>query len=166
MATATGTRKIKVDTLINWGASIVIIGLMLKLLHWDGGEWMIGVGLCVESCLFFILGIQTIYESNDTVAPAPKPQAPPPPPPAPKNTDLDQLLSTSLNHQIIEKLNKGFEQFNKTVASVNDVASQSYMTKEMAQEIENATDELRELKKNLAELNNVYRAQLEAFRRN
>ena len=167
MATATGTRrKIRTNTLISWGASIVIVGLMFKILHWDGGEWMIGIGLGVEACLWFILGVQTLNEPDDDTTVVAKPQAPPPPPPTPKNPDLDQLLSTSLNHQTIERLNRGFEQFNKTVSSVNDIASQSYMTKEMAQEIENATNELRELKKNLAELNNVYRAQLEAFRRN
>lgn len=165
MATATGTRKIKTNTLISWGASIVIVGLMFKILHWDGGEWMIGIGLGVEACLWFILGLQSFNEPDDAPVIAVTPQAPPPPP-TPKNADLDQLLSTSLNHQTIERLNRGFEQFNKTVASVNDIASQSYMTKEMAQEIENATNELKELQKNLAELNNVYRAQLEAFRRN
>jgi len=43
-------------TLINWGATVVIIGLMFKILHFKGGEWMIGVGLAVEAFLFFVMG--------------------------------------------------------------------------------------------------------------
>ena len=163
MANTNGNKKVKINTLINWGASIVIIGLMFKILHWEGGEWMIGLGLAAEACLFFILGIQTLGEGNDVVPAAPRR---PEPPATPKATDLDQLLSTSINHSTIERLNKGFEQFNKTVESVNDVAGHSLAAKDMVHQIEDTTSELKELKKNLAELNNIYRAQLEAFRKN
>jgi len=49
-------------TLINWGATVVIIGLMFKILHFEGGEMMIGVGLAAEAFLFFVMGFMKVPE--------------------------------------------------------------------------------------------------------
>jgi hypothetical protein len=45
------------STLINIGASIVIIGLIFKINHYPGAEIGIALGLGTEAVLFFILGI-------------------------------------------------------------------------------------------------------------
>ena len=37
-----------------WGASVVIVGALFKILHLPGGNWVIGIGLGVEALLFFI----------------------------------------------------------------------------------------------------------------
>jgi hypothetical protein len=51
------------NSLISWGASVVIIGLMFKILHWTGGEFLIATGLIVESLLFLLLGF--VKENNN-----------------------------------------------------------------------------------------------------
>ncbi len=54
---ATKKRSIfTLDAIISWGATVVIIGAMAKILHWPGGEMIIGVGLATEAVLFFIMG--------------------------------------------------------------------------------------------------------------
>lgn len=54
---ATKKRSIfTLDAIISWGATVVIIGAMAKILHWPGGELIIGVGLATEAVLFFIMG--------------------------------------------------------------------------------------------------------------
>jgi len=40
----------------SWGASIVIIGTMFKLLHLPYANWIIGIALSVEALIFFIFG--------------------------------------------------------------------------------------------------------------
>lgn len=40
----------------SWGASIVIIGTMFKLLHLPYANWIIGISLSVEALIFFIFG--------------------------------------------------------------------------------------------------------------
>jgi hypothetical protein len=45
-----------IDSFISWGASVVIVGLMFKILHWNGGEFMIALGLIIEALLFLLLG--------------------------------------------------------------------------------------------------------------
>ena len=57
--------KLGINTLISWGASVVIVGLMFKILHWKGGEIMIAVGLITEALLFFALGFKAEVSEPD-----------------------------------------------------------------------------------------------------
>ncbi len=146
--------RVNLNTLIYWGASIVIIGLMFKILHWEGGEWMIAIGLSVEACLFFISGIQSLTDveamiPGTHIVPVAQQRQ------QVQNNDLDELLAKSLNQQTIDKLNKGFEQFNRTVETVNEIAKigTAGMTKAMVQEVEGATAQMKVLNTNLTELN-------------
>src|SRR5690606_5720926 len=43
---------------ISWGASIVIVGVLFKILYIGGSfaNYMIGIGLAVEAFLFFLMG--------------------------------------------------------------------------------------------------------------
>ncbi len=159
--TQKSTKKLGLNTLISWGASVVIIGLMFKLLHWRGGEWMIGLGLGVEACLFFLLGFAAFNDNGNTTVVMKKEE------PQPQlNSEFENLLNRTINPKTIEKLNQGFDQFNKTVESVNQVTGYAGATKNMISEVENATKEMQELRKHLAELNTIYKAQLDAFRKN
>ena len=47
-----------INKAISWGASVVIIGVLFKILHIGGSlaNLMIGVGLGVEAILFFLMG--------------------------------------------------------------------------------------------------------------
>jgi hypothetical protein len=153
-------KGIGIDTLISWGATVVIAGLTFKLLHWQGGEWMIGIGLAVEAFLFFILGLQAMNNRTDTTVTNTVVAE------APANRELDELLHKTINPVTIQRLNEGFEQFNKTVESVNHIVSYNAVAKTMVDEVENATRELLALRTNLEEINKVYRAQIEAFKKN
>ena len=35
-----------------FGAAIVILGAMFKILDWQGANWMIGIGLSTEALIF------------------------------------------------------------------------------------------------------------------
>ena len=37
-----------------WGASIVIVGALFKILHWPGANEMLMVGLGTEAIIFFV----------------------------------------------------------------------------------------------------------------
>jgi gliding motility-associated protein GldL len=153
--------RVTLNTLIYWGASVVVTGLTFKLLHWEGGEWLIAVSMSVEACLFFISGIQSLTDANEpahgidaVTVQQPHRQV--------QNNDLDELLAKSLNHQTIDKLNKGFEQFNRTVETVNEIAKigTAGMTKAMVLEVEGATAQMKVLHTNLLELNGMGTAKM------
>ena len=150
-------RKVGINTLISWGASVVIIGVMFKILHWDGAEWMIGIGLAVESFLFFILGFDSLKAKDNGVIARKQEVAP--------TAEMEKLLATSINPATIERLRMGFEQFTKTVDSVNQVEGSTAVMQDMLQEMMKATAEISALSNNLAQINMAYKAQLEAFRK-
>jgi len=130
-------KKIGLNTVISWGASVVIIGLMFKILHWQGGEYMIGIGLATESFLFFILGLasMTVVEATGTDGQ--------------KASDINDLLSTAITPKVIERLSMGFQQFNKTVESVNQVAGSFNATQNFIKEIETANTDLKKFRDNM-----------------
>jgi hypothetical protein len=129
-------KKIGLNTVISWGASVVIIGLMFKILHWQGGEFMIAIGLLTESFLFFILGIasMTVVEEADDK----------------KASDINDLLSTAITPKVIERLSMGFQQFNKTVESVNQIAGSFNVTQNLIKEIEVAAGDVKKFRDNMA----------------
>ncbi|MFD0792658.1 gliding motility protein GldL [Mucilaginibacter litoreus] len=47
-----------IGNIVSWGATVVIVGLMFKILHWPGATYFIAGGLTVEALLFLLLGFQ------------------------------------------------------------------------------------------------------------
>jgi uncharacterized protein YukE len=132
-------KKIGLNTVISWGASVVIVGLMFKILHLQGGEIMIAVGLMTEAILFFILGIASmaVVEDDGVASPA-------------DGSKLHDLLATSITPKIIESLSTGFKQFNTTVASVNQVAGSFNTTQALLKEMENTTTDVKKFRDNMS----------------
>ena len=69
-----GKKKIGLNSIISWGASVVIVGLMFKILHLPYGEIMIAVGLGTEAFLFALLGVAAMSAEEDE-APTAAPRA-------------------------------------------------------------------------------------------
>jgi len=51
--------------LYGWGASIVIMGAMFKILHLTGASTMLMIGMSVESIIFFFSAFEPIHEEVD-----------------------------------------------------------------------------------------------------
>ena len=47
-----------INNIVSWGATIVIIGLLFKIQHWQFATFFITLGLGTEAILFFLLGFQ------------------------------------------------------------------------------------------------------------
>ena len=134
-----GKKKIGLNTVISWGASVVIIGLMFKILHIPGGEIMIAVGLMTESILFFILGVAAMSTEEES---APEQSG--------DGSKLNDLLATSITPKVIERLSSGFAQFNKTVESVNQVAGSFNVTQALIKEMESTTSDVKKFRENMS----------------
>lgn len=137
MSSTKGKKKIGLNTVISWGASVVIIGLMFKILHWPGGELFIAVGLLTEAFLFFILGIASmaVVEEGSKEEGA--------------GSSLHDLLASSITPKVIDRLSSGFQQFNKTVESVNQVAGSFPVTEKLIKEMEATTVDVKKFRDNM-----------------
>jgi len=159
--------KLGINALISWGASIVIVGLMFKILHWKGGEYMIAIGLITEAILFFVLGFQSepvdpdwtkVYpeleddfkgESRSSGTGS-----------ASSTAALDQMLTEAkIGPELIESLGNGLRTFGDKVSAISGIADTASATTELASKVktasgsfdnlnqafENATSSLREM---------------------
>lgn len=133
-----GKKKVGLNTVISWGASVVIVGLMFKILHLPGGEIMIAIGLATEAILFFILGMASMTTEEEHKAAHEK-----------KDSGLDDLLATAISPKVIERLSMGFQQFNKTVESVNQVAGSFQVTDKLIKEMEATTTDVSKFRNNM-----------------
>jgi len=142
-----------INTLINWGATVVIIGLMFKILHFKGGEWMIGIGLAVEALLFFVMGFMAaekevdwtrVYPELDEEFAGELPKrsvAVQAQPVATGNTAaLDKLLQDAkIDENLIGNLGDGLRAFGDKVAAISTVADTAAATNQFADKLNSAS---------------------------
>lgn len=138
---------------ISWGASIVIIGALFKILHIGGimGNYMIGLGLGVEAFLFFLTGFfppepepawERVYPElkADFKGELPTASARPVAATAPNTAVLDKMLSDAkIGPELIESLGSGLRTFGDKVATISNVADASTATNEFTGKIKTAS---------------------------
>lgn len=163
---------------ISWGASIVILGALFKILHIGGiwGNYMIGIGLGVEAFLFFLTGFvppakdpewSRVYPelAEDFSGELPARSARPAvvQSAAPTSAALDKMLADAkVGPELIESLGNGLRTFGDKVASIANVADASVATNEFTTKLKTASGGFDRLNvafskatENLAELGNT-----------
>ena len=145
--------KITLDAIISWGATVVIIGAMFKILHLPYGSIIIGVGLTVEALLFFIMGFvpphkdphwEKVYPqlSSDYVGDLPDMSKPV------KLNELEfkggsspggSFADIKIGDDISAKIKEGLENFSNKVSAISNAADASVTTKEFADTLKSAS---------------------------
>lgn len=132
---ATKTKgKVGLDSFINWGATVVIIGLMFKLQHWAWGDWMIVIGLGAEAIIFLILGYQAIGDNDrdDEVLVQPVNTG--------HTASLDNILKqANISPDAINDLGVGLKNFSATVSSISQVADANIATTDFTEKLKSAS---------------------------
>lgn len=163
--------RITIHTLTSWGASVVIIGVMAKLLRWHTADTLIIVGMLTEALLFFILGFQSdeikvVKEDGDelvvaahAVAQSNQNNISPVQLPIAKSfesgsPDLSQYHTEMENlAQNLKNLNAAYQKISEDLNNMGP----------MAEHTVRVTEESEKLAKNLTALNAVYKNMLNAM---
>ncbi len=138
---------------ISWGASVVIIGVLFKILHIGGAlaNNMIGLGLGVEAFLFFLMGFNPpakqpewsrVYPQLDdnyteelpetALSPISQGQS--------LTSSLDKMFSeANIELSTIENLGKGLKDFGEKVSTINKISDISFATDEFTQKLRAAS---------------------------
>lgn len=147
-------RKINLlHTAISWGASVVIVGALFKILHLGGiiGNYMIGIGLGVEAFLFFITGFfppaedlawEKVYPelSPDYSGELPVASARPAAVAPSSSAALDKMMADAkIGPELIDSLGTGLRTFADKVSAISTVADASTSTDEFAGKIKTAS---------------------------
>ena len=136
--------KLGINAFISWGASVVIIGLMFKILHWKGGEIMIALGLITEALLFFVMGFKSekpepdwtkVYPELDEefkgeVSHSPSVAS------GSSTAALDKMMSEAkIGPELIESLGSGLRSFGDKVSAISGIADTASATSELTSKV-------------------------------
>ncbi len=144
-----------------WGAAVVIIGAMFKLLHLPGAALMLGIGLSVEALIFFLSVFEVPHEDPDWSLVYPelagmeghgdhgKPAT------GSSNgavhsssvtQELDHVMEVAgkIDNELIESLGKGLKTFGDRVATISQVSDIAMSTSNLSGKIDVATKNVEE----------------------
>jgi gliding motility-associated protein GldL len=144
-----------IGNVISLGATVVIIGLLFKIQHWEGASLFITIGLGAEAFLFFLLGVmpqETEVDwtraypelADDYSGERPKIAAPraqvAPAVGTGTTAALDKMLSDAkISPDLIGKLGDGLRTFSDKVTTISTVADAGAATTEFTTKIKAAS---------------------------
>jgi gliding motility-associated protein GldL len=150
--------------LYGWGASIVILGAMFKLMDWPGAGSMLVAGLSIEAIIFFFSAFEKPHEEPDWSLVYPELGYMKDPTNNPSSTsagtpvqELDSMLEkANVDQALIMRLGDNLRSFNETVEGVSKSLDAVSATGEYS-------DQMREASRKLAEMNTYYDLQLKTM---
>jgi hypothetical protein len=129
------------STLINIGASIVIVGLIFKINHYPGAEIGIAVGLGTEAVLFFILGV-IAYVNPDEEAHGP----------VASGGGAFGIPGVELDKESKAKIEAGLKNFANNLAAISSAADAAAVTNEFATKVKAPSASFDQINANLKQL--------------
>ncbi len=145
--------------LYGWGASVVILGALFKILHWEGADYMLIAGLGTESIIFFFSAFEKPFEEVDWSLVYPelagmegddaKSNLTP-------TQELDNMLEEAkIDSALIESLGQGLTNFGEATAKLNETIEAATATQHYNEEVSKAAN-------NMESLNALYESQLQS----
>lgn len=159
--------RIAMKYLYAWGASVVIIGALFKILHLPGANEMLIVGLGTEAAVFFVSGLEPLAEDEkhwdwSRVFPQLKEEEEE----APVELGLGMggpggvlpglapgiksLQESSLTPDLLEQLASSIEGLRLSVTNLADITDAAAATNEFAQKVREASDRVEQLSQSYA----------------
>jgi gliding motility-associated protein GldL len=142
--------------LYGWGASVVILGALFKINHYQGADIMLIVGLGTESLIFFFSAFEPPYVEPDWSLVYPelaglyhgmdidekklKKGA------RTITEELDSMLSDAkIDQSLIDSLGKGLKKMSESTAVFSDVSNAALATNEYVENVKTASKSVNEL---------------------
>lgn len=147
--------------LYGFGAAIVILGALFKLMDWPGAGAMLTIGLSTEAIIFFFSAFEKPHEEPDWSLVYPElAYMKDPDNNSNENStvqELDNMLEkANVDQALITRLGDNLRSFNETVEGVNKSMDAVSSTGEYS-------DQMREAARKLAEMNTYYDLQLKTM---
>lgn len=145
--------------LYGWGASVVIIGALFKLMHWPLAGTFLTLGLGTEAIIFFLSGFDLQKEvdwtrvfpeliEKESDMPKSKPSI---------SAELNRMLEEAkIDSATVKKLGDGLNSFSSTVSGLKDISNASIATDEYTSKIKSITG-------NMDKINTSYERTAEAM---
>jgi gliding motility-associated protein GldL len=128
-----------------WGASVVIIGALFKIMHWPGADAMLIAGLGTEALIFFISVFEPIHAEYDWTLVYPELAGIEPSEKKQKATgsvsqQLDKMLAEAkVGPELIGSLGNGLKSLSDNVKDMSSLSSATVATNEYTSNISKAS---------------------------
>jgi gliding motility-associated protein GldL len=143
------------------GAAVVIIGALFKILHLEGANAMLMIGLSVEAAIFFLSAFEPKHEEPDWSKVYPELAEDYEGPVNPTATrisnrpagespllKLDDMLKTAkVDQNLLDNLGKGLSNLATSASQMNNLSNAAVATNEYAKNVQSASSALQEMNK-------------------
>jgi gliding motility-associated protein GldL len=145
------------------GASVVIVGALFKIQHWNGANEMLIIGLSVEAGIFFLSAFEPKHAEVDWSKVYPELaedyEAPAAAPTATRISNrpgagespllkIDEMLKTAkVDQNLLDNLGKGLTNLASSASQMNNLSNAAVATNEYAKNVQAASTSLSEMNK-------------------
>lgn len=141
------------------GAAVVIVGALFKILHWQGADAMLMIGLLTEAMIFFFSAFEPPHKEPDWAKVYPElaedyeaPAAVPTRISNKPNTSVTQQLDMSLEKakigpDLLNSLGKGLTNLAQSASKMSNLADAAVATNDYANNVKKASTQLSEMNK-------------------
>lgn len=141
--------------LYGWGASVVIIGALFKIMHWPFAGILLTVGLSTEAIIFFFSAFEPPHEEPDWSLVYPelagmhgeeKPKAAKKEDQGTLTQQLDNMLEEAkIGPELLESLGTGLRSLSDSASKMNDISDASVATNEFIDKVKGASSNVSHL---------------------
>ena len=144
--------------LYGWGASLVIIGALFKIMHWPFADYALIIGMGVEAVVFFFSAFEHVPDEPDWKLVYPElaggePIARPEgqqvisgPQNITLSANLDKLMEEAdIGPELINKLGRGLRNLSDNASRLADLSNATIATNQYIQNMETASKSVLEL---------------------
>ncbi len=141
--------------LYGFGASVVILGAMFKIMHWEGANYMLVIGLTTEAVIFFFSAFEKPATEYDWSLVYPELATGDGERSLSVTEQLDNALENGgIDSELIARLGEGMRSLSETAGSLSGAVDAAGATAKYSEQLNSAAA-------NMESLNALYSVQLE-----
>jgi len=128
--------KTSMNFVYGFGAAVVIVGALFKILHWPGANAMLTVGLLTEAAIFVISAFEPVHMDPDWSLVYPELAGGEPTVRKEKSSSgnlLEALSSAKLPSEALENFGSGLTALSNNVKEMSNLANAALATNEYAE---------------------------------
>lgn len=143
-----------------WGASVVIIGALFKIMHWKGADFMLIAGLGTEALIFFISVFEPLHAEYDWSLVYPELAGIEPTEKKAKSQgtisqQLDKMLAEAkVGPELIGSLGNGLKSLSDNVKDMSTLSNATMATNEYTSNINKASKAIESIGTASSEISN------------
>jgi gliding motility-associated protein GldL len=152
--------KITMSRIYGLGAAVVIVGALFKILHWEGANQMLMVGLLTEAGIFAISAFEPLKEEYDWSLVYPELAGMDPKKKEEKKSltgALDKMLEEARIEQgMVNRLGEGLRSLTENVSQMTNMSNAATATSDYAEKVRQASS-------SVGQLNDAYSKAIQAI---